>query len=188
MNKLKLIAISLLFSNISSFAADDSYYAELGYTSINYSYTYSSDYSFKWNNGAAIRLVFGKELGKNLAIEGMYASGINSSDKTTLISTYNSQIKLTSMYGVYLKSKYNISENINVFARIGFAQSTINGSVYDGTSLYSSDSASASTTSYGVGTSYKLNDKFNLNLDYMSYYNKNSIDINAVTLGVGYKF
>ena len=188
MNKLKLIAISLLFSNISSFAADDSYYAELGYASINYSYTYSSDYSFKWNNGAAIRLVFGKELGKNLAIEGMYASGINSSDKTTLISTYNSQIKLTSMYGVYLKPKYNISENINVFARIGFAQSTIDGNTYDGTSLASSGNATASATSYGVGTSYKLNDKFNLNLDYMSYYNKNSIDINAVTLGVGYKF
>jgi outer membrane autotransporter protein len=92
------------------------------------------------------------------------------------------------MYGVYLKPKYNISENINVFARIGFAQSTINGIMYDGTNLYDTASASASTTSYGVGTSYKLNDKFNLNLDYMSYYNKNSIDINAVTLGVGYKF
>ena len=188
MNKLKLIAISLLFSNISSFAADDGYYAEFGYASINYSYTYSSDYSFKWNNGAAIRLVFGKELGENLAIEGMYASGINSSDKTTIISPYNSNIKLTSMYGVYLKPKYNISENINVFARIGLTQSTINGSMYDGTNLYGTNSASASSTSYGVGTSYKLNDKFNLNLDYMSYYNKNSIDINAVTLGVGYKF
>jgi opacity protein-like surface antigen len=188
MNKLKIIVISLLFSNFSSFAADDGYYAELGYTSINYSFVYSSEYSAKWNNGAAIRLVFGKELGENLAIEGMYASGINSSDKTTIISTFSSNIKLTSMYGVYLKPKYNISENMNVFARIGFVQSTINGSIYDGTSLYSSDSASASTTSYGVGTSYKLNDKFNLNLDYMSYYNKNSIDINAVTLGVGYKF
>ena len=112
MKKIKLIGIILLFSNISSFAADDSYYAELGYASINYSYTYSSDYSFKWNNGTAIRLVFGKELGENLAIEGMYASGINSSDKTTLISTYNSNIKLTSMYGVYLKPKNGLKNSV----------------------------------------------------------------------------
>ena len=102
MKKLKLIAISLLFSNISSFAADDSYYAELGYTSINYSFVYSSDYSFKCNNGAAIRLVFGKELGENLAIEGMYASGINSSDRITIISPYTLNIKLNSMYAIYI--------------------------------------------------------------------------------------
>ena len=77
------------------------------------------------------------------------------------------------MQYIYIKPKYNISENINVFARIGLAQSSIYGSMYEGTSLYENKNISGSTTSYGVGTSYKLNDKFNLNLDYKSYYNKN---------------
>ena len=88
MNKLKLIAISLLFSNISSFAADDGYYAELGYTSINYSYTYSSDYSFKWNQGHLSSLFKGdlKELIKQEEL--ITGRKYNTISKASIFYTY----------------------------------------------------------------------------------------------------
>ena len=118
---------------------------------------------------------------ENLAIDGMAGFGAN--DGSLTISGVTIKGHVDSFYGVYLKPKAKLSESIEVFGRIGYANSKLTASA-PGIAI----SASGSDVSYGVGGSVKVAKNMSLNLDYMSYYNKNGTSVNGITLGLGFNF
>jgi outer membrane autotransporter protein len=42
--------------------------------------------------------------------------------------------------------------------------------------------------SYGIGMSYKIDEKLSFNADYMYYYNKDSSTATGLALGIGFRF
>jgi len=188
MNLSKITAGAILMVAIAtsamaqSTAKKDALYGELGYATFNYS-EYYSNATYTFSSGTAYRVIIGADMDESLAIEGLYASGLSSGALT--ISGYNSYMALNSTYGFYLKPKMKINENATLFARVGYAQSKGTLTI---PSLSYSSTASNSSLSYGAGASYKLNETMSVNGDYMVYYNQNSVFVNGMTIGIGYKF
>ena len=152
-------------------------YGEIGYTSINYSY---SGYSL--SPIGVVRVLIGNDFHENFAVEGMAGFGANDGSGTNASGIpYN--MHMDSVFGIYLKPKAKISEAAEVFGRIGYVNITMTG-----TERGSSNSASVGTGSYGVGVSFTLNRTTAINADFMSYSNKNGEKLDGVTLGVGFRF
>ena len=177
-----VFAIASTSAMAQSNAKKDQLYGELGYTNANYSEVYSGS-TYTWSSVTAYRVIIGADLDDNIAIEGMYASGISNGSLT--ISGYSTSVSLGSSYGFYAKPKLNLNDNATLFARVGFAQTKGTASI---PGLGWSNTASNSSLSYGLGGSYKINEKMSLNADYMVYYNSSAAAINGVTFGIGYRF
>lgn len=183
---MKHIVIPALFA-IASVAAHaqhaPKFYAEAGYSFIDYEEHDAGD-TYK-SSPKAIRLVGGAELNKNVAVELML--GFNGGDDSVKYNgvTFSSvKLKIDSMYGVYVKPKYELAPNFDVFGRVGYAHVSATVSA----SGFGSDSGSDSDLSYGIGASYHFDRNLSVNVDYMSYLNKSDYSAKGFTVGVGYKF
>jgi len=178
----KILAGITLIAGASLAHAENNVYGEIAYLPFNYDETvYGTTYSA--TGGSAVRGIIGVDVAENLALEAMLATGM--SNASTTILGYTANLKLNSMYGFYAKPKININDKATLFARIGYAQ-------VSGTTSVSSLSYSSSTTnnsmSYGIGMSYKIDEKLSFNADYMYYYNKNSSTATGLALGIGFRF
>jgi len=167
----------------ASVFAKDEVYMELGGTSFTYQETYSNA-TYTWGSGTATRIVLGANVSDDFALEAIYATGISSGNLT--ISGYSTSVALNSIYGFYVKPKIVLSENVVLFSRLGYANTT--GTATIPALSYTSQSSTGSTLSYGFGASYKLSDKASVNLDYMVYSYKSSYNVTGTTAGFGYKF
>jgi len=177
---IAVIAIASSTAMAQSKSKDESMYVELGYLNATYSDKYSNA-NYTWSGIGAYRIVLGVDLADSFAIEGMYASGI--SDGSLTISRTNTTLGLNPSYGLYIKPKLNLNDNATLFARAGFFNTK-------GTLTYAGVSAqdNYSSFSYGLGASFNINKQISLNADYMVYYNSDSIPINGMTVGIGYRF
>lgn len=155
-------------------------YGEIGYTSLNYKGPVMS-----LSPMGAVRVILGYNLMENLAIDGMVAAGAG--DGSTTVSGVAVKGRLDSGYGIYLKPKTKLSESIEVFGRLGYAN-TKSSATASVPGFTASASSSSDDFSYGVGASVKVTKDMSVNLDYMSYYNKNSESVNGFTLGLGFNF
>jgi len=112
--------------------------------------------------------------------------GFNSSSGNLTLSGITNTLKVNYIYGLYGKALTNLTSDIEVFGRLGWAG-------FNETMSYSDGSASLEQTgsglSYGVGAKFKVSKNMNLNLDYMVYYpTKSGISLNGYTIGVGVNF
>ena len=82
-------------------------YLEVGYMPWSYTEAYSGK-TYTWDNGGAIRLIFGMDVHDNVAVEALYATDVT--DPTVTIGTYSSSANWASTYGVYALSLIHISE------------------------------------------------------------------------------
>lgn len=177
MKKLLLVISSLAFVN-ATFAAEadnDKPYVEIGYTALTYD---ESSYSFSPSN---IRFVVGKNEG-NFGYEALL--GINSSSSTKTYSSVDLTYKVNYIIGLYGKALTHLSDDVELFGRLGWAK-------FDETVSASSTSTddSGSGLSYGLGAKYKIAKNMNLNIDYMVYYpTKNNISLTGYTIGLGFNF
>ena len=174
--KLAFIAFLVVFG-ISSVSAqsvnkDSDYYGEIGYTTTHF----KND-----KNGFSIkpklaRLIIGKEFDKNLAVEGAYA--FTTSKDSDVVGSVKYTGKVSS-YGVYLKPKMEIAEDVEAFARIGALHTE-----------YSDEAGTANKNrlSYGIGMQAKLTKDIYGQVDYINYYKQNGVTANGFTISVGTRF
>lgn len=160
-------------------------YVEVGYTSTDYSNSVVvSGHSYDITaSPSAIRGIVGHEFTPNFSLEGMLGLGLSSSNLSVSGISTPVDLKIDSIYGVYVKPKAQVSPDLEVFARVGYAH-------VRGTSSYqnTSSSSSGNSFSYGLGMSYAINKQMSVNFDAMSYYDKNSASATGTTIGIGYKF
>ena len=151
------------------------FYAEIGYTGLTY-----KDPDVK-THPADVRLIGGYELHPNMAVEFI---GLLSA-KESKVTADGSLIKLKvdSVWGLFLKPKVAVSPEVELFGRLGYARTKVKLAADQGTI-----SDSANSFAYGVGAAYAINKRVSINLDYMSYYNRDNIRIQGPTLGLGIKF
>jgi opacity protein-like surface antigen len=176
------IALSTL---IFSLAANAQTYMQVGYTSTDYSESViSSGTAYKVAaSPTAVRGIFGYEVNPNFSVEGMLALGLSDSSISVSGISTPVNLKIDNLYGVYGKPKLQVSPEMEVFARIGYAHGKATAS-YQNTSA----SISGSSLSYGVGMSYAINKQMSVNIDAMTYYDKTSTSATGTTVGIGYKF
>jgi opacity protein-like surface antigen len=181
--KSKIIALAAALIGTAAFAQsksnDNSYYTELGLNMLQYTI---ADLSFSNANSFGARL--GKNLTENFAVEGVYSSGMGDSSyssTTTGALTY----KQTGSYGLYIKPKAKITDELELFGRIGYFRSS--GTLTSSLTRKSEDS-SENAVSYGLGVSYNISKNVYTSLDYMQWYKKDSTDIKGFGLNVGFNF
>ncbi len=173
---LALGAISQSAHAQSKPAAGSPGYVELGFLSATY-----KEPSLKVSP-MALRVVGGMDMHPNLGVEGLLGFNVKAGDGKTSGGTA-AEVKLTTVFGVYAKPKMDVSPELELFGRLGFAN--VNRGSKLGTS---SSSDSGSSLSYGLGASYRITRNASIGLDYMSYYNRNDITITGFTASVGYRF
>ncbi len=172
----KILAVLLCTLTTGAFAQDDNkYYAELGYGVLQWK---ESGYTQNW--GAGI-LKLGMNIDKNFAVEMMAATNlVNDSFR---YSGYTVTTKLDGAYGVYGKAKLDVSQDLQIFARLGYTNAQISAQV-----LSYNFSSSGSDVSYGVGAQYNINKTLYGQIDYMSYYNKGGVSVGGPSVSLGVKF
>lgn len=123
-----------------------------------------------------VRLTFGKEINKNLSVEGSY--GFTASEGTSVVNniTYHAN---ASTYGVLLKPKFEITQNLEAFARIGAVHNK-----------YEDEGSSISKTkiAYGLGVQAQFSKDVYGQLDYMRYYKQDGLTAKGFTASIGVHF
>lgn len=170
-------------------AAAGGTYAELGYTQLK------SDGSAK---PSALRGIIGYDFHPNVAVEGMLGFGIRGDNESESmatplgVATATAKVKLSNMYGIYLKPKANVSDAVELFGRLGYTHAKFKA---DGTvsvpgfpAVSFSDSGSDGGVSYGAGVNFKFSPTAYVGVDYMRYYKKDDVKVDGITVGVGFRF
>ncbi len=121
-----------------------------------------------------VRGIVGKELTKNIAVEGHLATSINSIDNFPDTGINHS-------VGLFAKFSAPVTDQFTVFGRVGVTQTNIK--------VFGVDSTS-SRGAYGVGTSYAFNKKVAATADYTQYTNSGGggVRMSTIMAGVNYKF
>lgn len=168
---------------LASVAAQAQIYGEVGYTSTNATQNIYGD-GIK-ASPSALRGFLGYELNPNLAVEGMVAFGMSDATvKVNGVSATGVKLEIDNAFGLYLKPKAKLNDQVEIFGRVGFAR--VKGTI--SAAGFGSESDSDSSFSYGAGLSYAINPTTSLNADYMQYRSKDGFKVNGFTFGVGFKF
>jgi outer membrane immunogenic protein len=167
-----LLAVLAVGTASAQSMSNQGYYGEVGYTALHI----KND-----NNGFAItpklaRLTVGKELDKNLAVEGTYAFTASKDSGVVGGVTYTGK---ESFYGAYLKPKIEVAKDVEAFVRIGALHTK-----------YEDEAGSLSKTkvSYGVGVQAQFTKDVYGQVDYMSYYKQDGMTAKGLTVSVGTRF
>lgn len=167
-----LALLAAATASAQSMGKDSGYYGEVGYTAL----TIKSDNTAFEAKPKLARFTVGKEIDKNLSVEGSYALTVSKGSAVDSGVTYD--VKATA-FGVSLKPKYEISKDVEAFARIG----AIHSKYDDGFS-----SVSKTKLAYGVGLQAQFTKDVHGQVDYMNYYKQDGITGKGFTFSVGTRF
>lgn len=178
---MKKFAIGLMGIAIAA-GAQAQWFGELGYTTVKLQIK-DEDLTIK-SSPQALRAIVGHELSPNFAAEGMVALGLKGSGVELNGSAVPSlTLKVRNAVGIYAKPKLKLNDQVELFARVGYARVSANVS-----SSEESRRVSESGASFGAGLSYAINTSTSLNADYMQYLNKDGAKVRGLTVGVGMRF
>jgi opacity protein-like surface antigen len=183
---MKLLAVAaataiLMFGTAAQAQQKSPFYAEAGYTFMKI-----DDPDGGNTRPGNIRLIGGYDFHPNFALEGLAAWSVN--DDTQTVPGGTVKLKVSDVYGVYGKAKYNY-QNFEFFGRAGFARTKVKFEERFTSGLAAgSGSDSDSDFSYGVGVNYQINPKWYAGVDYMVYNDSDDARVRGFTLSVGYRF
>ena len=181
MKKLKLAALAAtLLMGVGAHADQaqpTNWYGEVGYLGLKNSLNTGDSVTPK-----LVRVTVGKNFDETWAAEAML--GVTAS-KAKIVT---GEISNT-FFGVYAKPKYALTPDITLFARGGFAHTSLTEGFSNGRA---SESVSSTKLSYGFGAEMNINANWYGALDYMEYgkysQDTSTVKYNGLTLSVGYKF
>ena len=118
----------------------------------------------------------GKEINKGLAVEGTYAFTASNDSAAVNGTKYTGK---ASLFGAYLKPKFEIAQDVEVFARVGALHTK-----------YEDEGSSFSKTklSYGIGVQTQFTKDVYGQVDYMNYYKQDGMTGKGFTISVGTRF
>ena len=167
-----LLAVLATGTVSSQSMPNQGYYGEVGYTALKI----KND-----SNGFDItpklaRLIVGKEINKGLAVEGTYAFTASNDSAAVNGTKYTGK---ASLFGAYLKPKFEIAQDVEVFARVGALHTK-----------YEDEGSSFSKTklSYGIGVQTQFTKDVYGQVDYMNYYKQDGMTAKGFTVSVGTRF
>jgi opacity protein-like surface antigen len=179
---LALAATCLVLSTANAQTANpDSHprmFAEIGYTALTAKTEFAGD---QWKaSPGLVTGSFGYQFHPNVAVEGVLGFGAGK-DKVKFNGENTSEdVKLGTMYGVFVRPSVSLGDSFQLFGRLGWAH----------TELKSSEDGKDSDASlaYGIGASYHFNKSSYLQVNWTSYYDKHDTKIHGLGLAYGLRF
>ena len=177
----KYLLLIIFSISIPALAQNNKETSETLYAELGYAYVPFRDTGYDLGSFGVGLARFGVGVHKNIAIEGMAGTGISDASfyyGRTLINT-----KVNSLYGVYLKPKFQVADSAELFARVGYAHVNVTASYGYGTYT-----AWGGSLSYGLGAQVSFTKTVYGALDWMSYYDKSGTTGKGPSVSVGVKF
>lgn len=162
-------------------AVATNWFGEIGYTAVRLKATDGVD-TVK-ASPSAVNLSVGYQVMPNLAIEGLAAFSLSDA-KVKLNGTstvVDADVKST--LGIYLRPSFKVTDNIELFGRLGYAHSKYSLSA-GGVNATGSDS----DFSYGIGANFYLNKTSYISGNWTSYYSKDGVKGTGVAVSYGVRF
>lgn len=154
-------------------------YAELSYISIHGKSTVQG------NNIStripAMGLFVGTTINDNLAVEGLVGLGLDGGDVKINGSSQSDPVtqKFDYFGGLFLKPKWKLSENFEIYSRLGYVTGKTTASNTGG-----SASSSESDWSYGLGVAYQLTKTKSVTFGWMNLYDKSQTKVGGWMVGL----
>lgn len=141
----------------------------------------------------ALRLVAGVDVAENLALEGMFLTGLSGDTFSVSGGGASASIGLKAgpSGGLFLKpyAKFGASNDHEIFGRFGYFSSRGNFSGSESWNGYSiKGSANHSDVAFGAGAKFGIAKDAHLTFDYMRYLEKDGVKIDGVTVGLAKSF
>lgn len=173
MKKIAIAAALLAAGVAQAQTGNSAFYAEGGYQFLNLDY-----FGAKADIGG-VRGVLGWDLHPNVAAELMVNVGAGDDS----IGPFGDKAKLKSNTAVFIKPKYALNSQFEVFGRLGWASTKLKIS---GPSNIGTDSGN--DFAWGLGASYKFSKQWYGSVDYTNFYDKDGASVDGVAVSVGYRF
>lgn len=120
---------------------------------------------------------FGASFNENISAEARLGLGVGDDD------LYGAKAELDNFYGVYVRGGIPAGEFFYPYAVLGFTKGKASLSA-EGFSI----SESESDLSYGVGADFKVSESLKVNAEYVSYLDKDELELNGFSIGVSFSF
>jgi len=162
------------------------------YGEASYSMVTSKDTS-KDNIGTlkptAGRFGLGTVVMDNVAVEGFIQQGLSDSTKA-LNTTTNVQLKMKSGYGFAVRPFLNLSNETELFGRIGSVrqEAEFSATSISNGKVLANGTSKVTNTLYGAGIAYKISDDMKAVVDYTKLNNKDDSDVSMISIGLRYNF
>jgi len=130
-----------------------------------------------------LRGIIGYDFSPYFAGEVMAAGGVRDNTKNLVVNGVPTSItgKVPYMFGIWAKPKYDINQQAEVFARIGW-----NHSKFEASGPGISNSETRDDLAWGVGANYHFTPQWYGGVDWMRYSNQSNTHADGITLTVGY--
>ena len=177
---IRFLSVTTVLS--AAVAAQAQVYVEGSVTGLTAKDSSISGLSYKSKPSTFSGLV-GYNVHPNVDVEGYLALGAGESNETLNGVSYGSKLKVKSSFGVFVKPKVMVSNELELFARVGYLENKFNTISQNAT--YKTTNGSFA---YGVGANYYFDKRTYVTGSYMNYNNKDGFKVNGLSVGVGYKF
>lgn len=127
----------------------------------------------------------GYQLSDVFSVEGLIGTGLGGADVKLngASQTHPVTSRLDHAVGVYVRAKHDVNKDVTIFARLGWNDWQLTASNNLG-----SAQNSYSDLAYGVGLNYRITQSTYLTSSWMSFYNKNSVKVDGLAIGLGYSY
>lgn len=153
-------------------------YGELGFSQIELESDALPGYS---SDNDTVTAILGYKFHPNISGEVFLAGGLDTEYVNYGGTRIGSEVK--NSYGIFVKPHMMLTDQVELFGRLGYLESELEVSVPGG-SATDSDGSFA----YGAGVNYHFTDRFYGQFAYTSFYDKDEDTAQGYTLAVGMKF
>ena len=153
------------------------------YIELGYGFVQIHDSGFSATPGVAI-LRYGYQITPNVAIE---ADGLATAQHATVyvpsvLGAVPFNIRVSGG-GLFVKGSINPMPNLEFFAKVGAIDASVNAAEYGG-----SVTATGTSAAYGAGAHVGIGTSAYVQIEYMSYYDKNGAQAHGPALSIGWTF
>jgi len=152
-----------------------------GYFGGNISFLEYSEGGFEEASLTAVVGRLGTTFNENFSGEIRLGFGVGD-DSVDVFGT-DVDVELDNMFGVYVRGGIPVTDSFFPYAIVGYTRGEVTASA-----LGYSESNSESDVSFGLGADINLSQNAIINMEYMSYFDKDGTEIDGFSVGIASKF
>lgn len=168
----KAILVAVMSFSVSAIAvAENQYYAGGGFAFL--------DYSEDGFDDASLNSIYGRlGIDFNENFSGELRVGFGIGDDSVDVFGTDVDVELDNFFGAYVRGGIPVADTFFPYIVAGFTR----GEVTVSASGFGSESESETDVSFGLGADVKVSDSFILNVEYINYFDKDSVEIDGFSL------
>ncbi|MGV0959247.1 MAG: outer membrane beta-barrel protein [Limnohabitans sp.] len=121
----------------------------------------------------------------NWGLEAYLAMGAGHARVTENGTNYGEEVSAKSAFGVFVKPKIVVGNDLELFARLGYLDQRFSTN-FKNKHIMTANMSGA--VAYGVGVNYHLDHRFYVTGSFMNFYKQEGFKVNGLSMGMGYKF